>query len=267
MEKIIDKIIEKEIYHIERYFKISEKEGSFVLSNSKENLIRVGVPNEKVSALLKQNSSFWEKLYGEKYASQYVIDFLPYYENEWKKFVYCEYIDGKELCRHNDFPQSLITFFQNYDEMFALFQKELKQCLANFKTENEQSSMMALFWTFFSQHFVDKKGVLETLYSLSVAISHDKSCVEKVRNPINVEAYLALTQYLNAAYIDYVQLANDYIMQIYDYLLFCYRADEIFLDAVAKEKGLIVRKINLDAYSKNLLFYKAVNWFITCFSF
>lgn len=272
MEKniIISKIVEKEVYQIEKCVQTSEQSCSLFLVNQKGCFVRKDLPFDKVSALLRKHSWIWTLIFGNKYRSEYTADILPYYDNGWKSFIWRDSLDGKEFSCNSNFPESLSDFFRGFDNLYSRFVKTLKGCLEQRKNQLSDkmrlSPVLDIYWAEILLRYAKKRNVLKDLYPLLVLISQDHRTTEceETNKPMSIEKYLCLTQHINDIDFDYEKLANTYLDNIYEFLYFCYRMDEATLSDIYGETKNIGKDVSILDYESYLCLFEAIDLVIKC---
>ncbi len=272
MEKniIISKIVEKEVYQIEKCVQTSEQSCNLFLVNQNGNFVRKDLPFDKVSALLRKHSWIWTLIFGNKYRSEYTADVLPYYDNGWKSFIWRDSLDGKEFSCNSNFPESLSDFFRGFDNLYSRFVCTLKDCFEQRKKQLSDkmrlSPVLDIYWAEILLRYPKKRNVLKNLHSLLILISYDRRTTEKdeTTKPMSIEKYLCMMHHINDIDFDYEKLANTYLDNIYEFLYFCYRMDEATLSDIYGETKNIGKDVSILDYESYLCLFDAVDLVIKC---
>ena len=275
MEKsfIINNIVEKEVYHIEKCVQTDAQSCSLFLSNQKGKFIRKNLPFSQVSLLLKKNSWIFALIFGDKYRSEYTADVLPYYDNGWKYFIWRDLLDGKEFSCNNSFPAPLADFLNGFDNLYTRFINTLEDCLQKRKylisDKMRLSSLMDIYWVEFLCRYSKKKEILNYLYPMLVLISRDKKKLEvnEANKPLSIEKYLCRTQHISDIDFDYENLADTYLDNIYDFLQFCYQTDLCTLSDIYGGEQNIGKNTSILDYEGYLHLFDAIDLVIKHLTF
>lgn len=268
MEKnfIIKNIVEKEVYNITKCVQSGEDACSLFLSNQSGKFIRKNLPRKQVVSAIKKYNWFFVWLYGYKYQSVYVLEKVPYYDNEWKSFTWREYIDEKELACNDDFPKALSISLQNLENYYLKFIDIIKDDFAEYKQrlsiKARLSPVMDIFWAEILCRQNKHRQILDMIYPLLLMISSDEKVATHADAPLTMAKYLCMSQRFEMVSLE--NLAKIYIDSIYKYLLSCYQTDlEILQDIYNGEKN-IGKQDSILNYESYLYFFDAIDYVIKC---
>ena len=267
-ENIIKKIAEKKVYDVEEYV-AGENTCSLVVVNCKGRIIRNDLSLKIVKPLLKKHNWFERCFYGKVYRSVYSTEEIPYFDVEWKNFVWREFLDGQEISCNENFPQNLSNFFHQFDMLYSIFIKKFKSLLNQRKDNTPRkhlSVLMEIYWNDIKRNYSDKVEILSYLYPFLVQISYDKKVPYCCNKPISIERFLCKTQHIENIDFDYDELVNDYTESLYNYLLFSYHDDNSILSDLCGGEEYITAD-ETTVYDKHLLFLKAIDQVITYLDF
>lgn len=268
MEKnvIIKNIVEKEVYHITKCVHAGEDKCSLFLSNQSGKFIRNNLPRRQVLSAIKKHNLFWRWIYGGKYQSAYVIEKIPYYDQEWKSFTWREYIDEKELSCNNDFPEALSVSLQNLEDCYLKFIDIIKSGFAEYRKQlsvkTRLSPVLDIYWAEILCRQNKHRQILDMIYPLLLKISSDKKVIAHVDAPQTVAKFLCLSQRFERLSLE--KLAEVYIDNIYKYLLSCYQIDLDILQDIYNGEKNIGKQDSILNYESYLYFFDAIEHVIKC---